>query len=94
MWLRRGGSIALVAVMLIVVGGTWFTSQQIKRSLLEVDPIALDYDVGVLGLGPDRIELERTAESAAPGVWGLEWESGYARVGQVLDVTDTAVHLQ
>ncbi len=91
LWLRRGGSIALVVAVLVVVLGTWFTSQQIKRDLLEVEPIALEYDVGVLALGDAWIALENTPESAAPGVWGLEWESGYARVGQVLAITDDRV---
>ena len=37
-----------------------------------------NYDVRVLEVAEGRVTLERTEESEKPGVWGLEWEDGYA----------------
>ncbi len=90
-WIRRGTTIAVVGIVLVAVFGTWFTSQQIRSDLLEVDPIVLDYDVEVLRVGPESVRLAATPSSTAPGVWGLEWASGYARVGRVLAETPVAV---
>ena len=35
----------------------------------------------------DRVLLPRTGDTERPGVWGLEWEGGFARLGRTLAAT-------
>lgn len=39
----------------------------------------------------DRIALERTEESERPGLFGLEWQGGQARVGAIVDRDEETV---
>jgi pimeloyl-ACP methyl ester carboxylesterase len=45
----------------------------------------------VLAAEPGRVRLSRDRESLEPGVWALQWEDGFGRVGSVLASNDTSV---
>ncbi len=66
-------------------------SDQIHRHLLEPYAWPIRYEVRVLAVGPDRVVLERTADSEKPGVWGLRSPGGYARLGAVVEVNENSV---
>ncbi len=38
-------------------------------------------DVTVEAVGPGRIVLERTDQTARPGFYGISWQGGHATVG-------------
>lgn len=76
-----GFALALVllgAAVLGVIG--WFYSNEI---LGPDAPPPLE-EQRVIAAGPDRVTLSRDRESMLPGVWALEWEGGYGRVGALL----------
>lgn len=45
----------------------------------------------VLATGPGTVRLSRDAESLEPGVWALQWEGGFGRVGPVLAADGASV---
>lgn len=84
-WLRRGATIALVLFLLVTVVGMWITTEQIDATLLEVEGDLPEYDLEVLDLDEEAVTLPRTVETLRPGLWGLEWEAGYAQIGEIVD---------
>jgi len=90
-WLRRGATAAAVLVVLAVVVGTWVTTEQIDALLLEVEAAAPTYDLEVAAVGDGTVTLPRTPATSREGTWGLEWETGYARLGAVVGGTSTTV---
>jgi pimeloyl-ACP methyl ester carboxylesterase len=48
-------------------------------------------DITVEQVRPGRIVLERTEQTARPGVFGLSWQGGHARVGRPLGENDQTV---
>ena len=48
-------------------------------------------DITVEDVSPRRIVLERNEDTLRPGVYGLDWQSGHAIVGQVLASDDSTV---
>lgn len=101
-WMRRKTLLlALFVVVLIaivgLVGGGWYYSNVLRNSALVVDHDPSEPDLEVAGITGRQVTLRVTgqAESDGPwtkdGIWGLEWEGGYARVGRILEVTDEDV---
>jgi alpha-beta hydrolase superfamily lysophospholipase len=82
----------VTAVLAAAAIGTWITTEQeIDAALLEVEPRILSYDVEVLSVTGGTVTLERTDATDTRGTWGLEWESGYARVGDVVRTRASSV---
>ncbi|MDP8958128.1 MAG: alpha/beta fold hydrolase [Actinomycetota bacterium] len=74
-----------VAVLAAVVGAGWHYSNVLREDGLLAKPEeAPTYDLPVLDVTEETITLPRTAATAQDGVWGLQWEDGYAQVGPVL----------
>jgi alpha-beta hydrolase superfamily lysophospholipase len=90
-WLGRVAAALITLLVLLVVAATWVYSEQIEDSLLTVGVAPRVYDLQVLAVGDGRVTLSPGAGAEAPGVWGLEWETGYARVGPVTGVTAAGV---
>jgi alpha-beta hydrolase superfamily lysophospholipase len=90
-WLRRGTAIGIAVVVLVVVAATWVCSNQIESLLLRVSPAQPVSDLPVLGPPAPPPPLTRAAEAEQPGTWGLEWETGYARVGPVAALSEEGV---
>jgi pimeloyl-ACP methyl ester carboxylesterase len=76
-------TIFLIVVMLLAA--TWYYSESIEAELLTVDPWVPELDLEIIGVDEDTITLTRTPEAARDGTWGLEWEGGYAVLGDVVD---------
>lgn len=81
-----GVALAVVAL----AAATWIYSGQIHSLLLRSDHRLPVYDVEVLAVGESEVTLPR-GTGEAPGTWGLEWETGYARVGPVAATGEAGV---
>jgi pimeloyl-ACP methyl ester carboxylesterase len=82
--------ISLVVLVLIVaaalIGVGWYYSIQ----LLEVDH-STSYGTSVLAAGPHSVTLSRSADTARPGTYGIEWPGGHAVIGQIAAVSGNRV---
>lgn len=83
---------ALAAIALLgllgVTGIGWYYSGEI---LVVPQPEPPVYGTEVLAAGGDDVSLRATDEAMQPGIWGLKFPGGYARVGDVVAVEDDAV---
>jgi hypothetical protein len=70
--------------VLIVLAVVAVLSWHFSSSVVVPDHSPWPEDVGVKARSADRIMLERTEASERPGLFGLEWQGGQARVGAVL----------
>ena len=82
-WLGRLLAVLITLVVVVLVVATWVYSGQIDRRLLREELPLPAYDLEVLAVGDGEVSLPRSEETERPGIWGLEWETGYARVGPV-----------
>jgi len=82
-WLRRVLAIGIVLGVLLAAVATWLYSGQIDGLLLRSLHALPSYRVEVLAVGDGEVTLPR-GTGEVPGTWGLEWETGYARVGPVV----------
>jgi hypothetical protein len=91
LWVRRGATLAVSAVVIALAAAIWLLSSLIGESLLAVEAPEPDFDI-VVGLRTARtIRLPLTDETARDGTWGLDFRGGWARVGPVLDVSNDTV---
>jgi uncharacterized protein len=85
---RRACLLVLGALSLSAAGVlarlAWRYSDQLLRL---PPPRAASYPIPVLAADGARVVLPRTEETERPGVWGLEWEGGFARLGRTLATT-------
>ncbi len=95
----------LIAVLIIAVvffggaGGVgWYYSNVLKDGALVVNDQPAAPDLVVTAVDGDRVTLKTTETSdlvygnwKKPGEWGLAWDGGYARTGEILDLKDDSV---
>lgn len=91
LWVRRGATLGVSAVVISLAAATWLLSTHIGESLLAVEAREPSYDLMVRSLTPRTIRLPLTAETRREGTWGLEFRTGWAQVGPVLDVSGDTV---
>jgi pimeloyl-ACP methyl ester carboxylesterase len=90
-WLRRVAAVAITLVVVLLVVATWAYCGQIDGRLLRANPSLSPYDLEVLAAEGGVVTLPAGTAAERPGVWGLEWATGYARVGAVMAVTPEGV---
>lgn len=90
-WLGRVAAALITLLVLLVAAATWVYSEQIEGRLLAVGTSRRVYDLQVLAVSNGRVTLSPEAGAEVPGTWGLEWETGYARVGPAAAVTAQGV---
>jgi len=76
-------------VLLFHVGGGYVFSNMIKTDALTPEPPTPDNGIYVLDLDADSITVmstDKRADSKHPGTFGLAWESGYGRIGNIISV--------
>lgn len=93
--------IGVTAVLLIVlvafVGGGFYFSNLIREGAFVVDREEEKFTLEVAAVGDGRITLRMTDETDKDGDWrrkgiyGLESEQGYNRLGEILELTDDQV---
>jgi len=86
-WLRRMLAVGIVLAVVVLVAATWIYSGQVDRLLLRAEHALPPYDLEVLALAEGEVTLPRGA-GEAPGTWGLQWETGYARLGPVAAIAE------
>src|SRR3972149_5137580 len=77
--------IAAVAVF----GVAWHYTNVLDAGALRPDLDAPAFDLRIVAVSDATVTLAADGADAdddwrRPGVWGLEWEGGYARVGRIL----------
>lgn len=82
---RRRALLAGVALLVLLglaagAAASWHFSSEVLVS----DQAAWRADATVEGLAPGRVTLSRSAATLRPGVYGLEWRTGRARIEGVL----------
>lgn len=90
-WLRRLLAVSITLVVVVLVVATWIYSGQIDSRLLREEPSSSRYDLEVLAVADAEVTLPLDQQTERPGIWGLEWETGHARVGPVTASTAQAV---
>ena len=86
----------LVFIAVLALGG-WYLSDELKRRALTPGENPRQHDLEVVHIqeGQVTLRLTRLAEGDGTwkraGIWGMEWDGGYARVGAILDLTDHQV---
>ena len=81
-WLRRLLAIAIALAVVVLVAATWIYTSRVDGLLLRSAHGLPTYGIEVLAVSDGEVTLPR-GSGEAPGTWGLEWETGYARVGPV-----------
>jgi hypothetical protein len=71
----------------IVAGPLWHYSELIVGPRV---PSTL-HEQQVFAADAGRVRLSRDRESLQPGVWALQWEDGFGRIGRVLASDDSSV---
>ncbi|MGH2676831.1 MAG: alpha/beta hydrolase [Actinomycetota bacterium] len=84
LWTAAGLAVVLIVAL---VGGGWYYSDQIEADLLSVQNEAPEYDVRVLAVDADRVTLQRTDDTVLRGTYGLEWPGGYGQITQILEAS-------
>lgn len=101
-WMRRKTVLIsfLVFVLTVIVGlagGGWYYSDVLRNSALVVDHTPFEPDLEVVGITGQQVSLRVTGEAKSDGpwtkdgIWGLEWEGGYAQVGAIVKVNNREV---
>ena len=101
MWLRR---VLIAALVLLVIGAAgmggmgWYYAGEIEEGALAVDRSPETYDLTVKAVAEGSVTLAVTDDTdlehgdwRQDGVWGLEWDGGYAQVGRIVELTDSEV---
>ena len=79
--------VLLLVIALIVAGPLWHYSELIVGPRT---PSTL-HEQQVYAAEAGRVRLSRDRESLQPGVWALQWEDGFGRIGRVLASDGTSV---
>lgn len=93
-WFRRRrpwmAGLAVAGVLVAVAVGA-VLAWHFSSDVVVPDHSPWPEDIAVEQRAGDRIVLERDEETERPGLWGLEWQGGQARVGRVLDADEDTV---
>lgn len=88
---RRRLSVATAAIVVLALLGTvavgWYFSSQVVEPNHDPGP----FDDEVVSATPSAVTLKRSADTARPGVYGLDWPEGHAIVGRVQRSVDGEV---
>ena len=87
--------VILAFAALLHVGVGWYFSDQIRSGALDiVQPSDTSYDVQVVSISNDRIELALEAgsiDAATSGTWGIAWPDGLGVAGHIVAISDDSV---
>ncbi len=72
------------AVLVVILAGGVAVSWHFASEVLVPGRLGYTTEATVEGLAPGRIVLSRSEATQRPGVYGLDWQTGHAIVGEVL----------
>ncbi len=87
----------LVVLLAVLALGGWYISNELKRGALMPSRNPGQHDLEVVDIREGQVTLRLTplANEDGPwrrdGIWGLQWDGGYARVGAIVDITGQQV---
>ncbi len=102
-WLTRRKTILVVLAAVVLLGivggggGGWYYAGILRDDALAVDHTPSEPDLEVAAVEEGRVVLRATDKAKSDGhwtkdgIWGLEGEDGYARVGTILETDDQQV---
>jgi pimeloyl-ACP methyl ester carboxylesterase len=90
-WLTWSFTITVTIAVVVLLGATWYYSEQLDSEMLQAVPWEPEQDVEVIAVGEQTVVLSLTAESLRAGRQGLVWDDGYAEIGDVVARNDTQV---
>ncbi len=87
-FLQWVGALIIVLTLLFYGAGGWYFSNELIADAFEVSVSDAGDNLRVVGLTGSAIELEEAtgtdSDLERDGEYGLRWEGGYARVGEIL----------
>ena len=89
--------VVLVVIIAVLALGGWHLSNELKKGALIPDWNPGQHNLEVVDIQEGQVSLRRTPLVERDGfwkregIWGMEWDGGYARVGAILDITDHQV---
>ncbi len=97
--IRKVLFICILAIVLVATGGFagagWYYSDMLRDRALVVDHTPPQRDLEVTAIGEGKVTLRASSKAEGDwmqeGIWGLEWDGGYAQVGKILKVNDREV---
>ncbi len=89
-------TVAVVVMVfgVLVLGASWYYSGLIEDGAFKIDRESDELDLEVVLVSENQISFTHPSEDGRwtqPGVWGFEWDGGYARVGDLLSDEDGLV---
>lgn len=84
----------LVVIGILYVGVSWYYSGLIEDGGFKIDREADELDLEIVSVADGKISFKHPSEDgrwAQPGVWGLAWDGGFGRVGDLLSDEDDVV---
>ena len=98
---RRRVSVTVAVVVavfgVLVLGASWYYSGLIEDGAFKIDREADEFDLDIVSVSEDRISFTHPSGDGRwvqPGVWGFEWDDGFARVGDLLSDEDGLIARQ
>ncbi|MBI2936462.1 MAG: hypothetical protein HYY31_06650, partial [Chloroflexi bacterium] len=80
-----------------LLGGGWYYADELREGALEIEreKPSLDLEVAALEEGAVTLRVTPLAKEDGPwtkeGAWGLEWDSGYGRIGEIIAINEQQV---
>jgi pimeloyl-ACP methyl ester carboxylesterase len=90
-WLTRGLAIVVILVGGVLIVSAWVQAGAIERDWLRVEAPASQGAAIYLGGDDGVVVLAAGDDAKRPGTWLVRNRDGWARVGDVIDITDTEV---
>lgn len=83
-WIGR--ALLVVAGLALALGAAavWFQSSLIRNEVLVPQDHRAQYDLTIAEIGGGRVVLPRTELTRRDGIWGIETETAYGQVGEII----------
>ncbi|MDP6823204.1 MAG: alpha/beta fold hydrolase [Dehalococcoidia bacterium] len=81
------GAIIVTVSGILFLGAGWYYSGLIEDGAFKIDLSADELDLEIISVSEDQVSFEHPAGEGRwtqPGIWGLEWDDGYARIGGLI----------
>ncbi len=80
-------AVAFAVFGILVLGASWYYSGLIEDGAFKIDHEMDEFDLDVVSVSANQISFKHPSGDGRwvqPGIWGFEWDDGFARVGDLL----------
>ena len=93
---RVGVTVAVVVAVfgILVLGASWYYSGLIEDGAFKIDRELDELDLDVVSVSANQISFKHPSGDGRwvqPGIWGFEWDDGFAQVGDLSSNEDGLV---